>query len=283
MRVIITGGRGQLGSDLCALLKSNDCEVFSFSSKDFDITDNQKVLKISEQVLPDLIINCGAWTEVDACESDIDKAYLVNAIGAKNCAIAAQKIGSKLIHISTDYIFDGNKNTPYNEYDTPNPQSIYAKSKYAGEILVKEHSDKFFILRVAGVYGANGKNFVKTIVNYGKTKDSIKVVTDQITTPTYTIDICHQILRLMPTESYGTYHCSAEGFCSWFEFTQFIFDKLKISTKIYPCTTEEFPRPAKRPSYSVLENFNLKIQNLNVMRSWKDGITDFIEKNGGIL
>ncbi len=279
MKVLIAGGRGQLGTDLTKILISNNIETFFYDSSELDITDINSIFKKINSASPDIIINCAAYTNVDNCESDIEKAFKVNALGAKHCAIAAETFNKKLIHISTDYVFNGKKKSPYTEYDKPEPLSVYANSKLHGEFLIKEHCKKFFILRVAGVYGIYGNNFVKTIIQYGKTKDMLKVVNDQITTPTYTIDIANQILQLIDSEFYGTYHATAEGECSWYEFTSFIFGKLNIRTKIIPCTTEEFPRPARRPSYSVLDNFNLKLINKNFMRHWKDGINDFLKKH----
>lgn len=279
MKILITGGSGQLGTDLTLILKNKSYTVYSFSSKDLDITVIDKFLKKTKELKPDIIINCAAYTNVDGCETEREKAFMVNAIGAKNCAIVADTVKSKLFHISTDYIFNGNKKSPYTEYDSPNPESVYATSKYFGENLIKEHYNNFFILRVAGVYGIHGNNFVKTIIKYAKEKDELKVVNDQVTTPTYTIDICNQIIKLLETDNYGVYHCSCEGECSWYEFTKFILNKLNINTKVVPCTTDEYPRPAKRPTYSVMENFNLKLLKINVMRHWQEAVTEFLSKH----
>ena len=283
MRVLITGGKGQLGSDITKIFKSKNLEVFSFSSKQLDITNISALHKITEEINPDILINCAAYTKVDDCETNMEKAFSVNAIGAKNCAIVAEKFNKTLFHISTDYIFNGNQKKPYIEYDSPAPLSIYAKSKFFGEQLVKEHCNKFFILRVAGVYGINGENFVKTIVNLAKSREELKVVNDQITTPTYTYEIANQILHILDSNEFGTYHCTCEGECSWYEFANHIISALNINCKIIPCSTDEFPRPAKRPSYSVLENFNLKLIKLNIMQNWQNAIENFLEKNASIL
>ena len=283
MKILITGGKGQLGSDTTEVLKSNGNEVFSYSSNELNITDLDSLCKTVKNINPDIIINCAAFTEVDTCETDIEKAFAVNALGAKNCAIASALFDKKILHISTDYIFDGEKTFPYTEYDKPAPISVYGKSKLYGEKLLKEHCKKFFILRVAGVYGMSGKNFVKTIVNIGKTKKFLKVVDDQTTTPTYTVEIARQISDIIASDNYGTYHATCEGECSWFEFTKYIFAKLNIKTEVVPCKTTEFPRPAKRPAYSVLENFNLKLTGFRKMKHWKESLDEFLNNYGNQL
>ncbi len=278
MKILITGASGQLGSDLVKKLEKF-YNVFPYSSNKLDITNLKQFDNIVREINPDTIINCAAYTNVDACESNINKAFMVNAIGAKNCAIITNKYSLKLFHISTDYIFNGKTTKPYKEFDLPNPISVYGKSKLEGEINITNHCNRFFILRTAGVYGINGNNFVKTIIKVAKEQKKLKVVDDQVTTPTYTIDICNQILSLIETEYFGIYHASAEGSCSWYEFTKYILEISKIDAELTPCTTEEFPRPAKRPKFSVLENFNLKLIGLNRFRHWRDSLKDFLEKN----
>ena len=277
MKVLITGGTGQLGKDLSLFLEKNNYEVISFSSKEFDITNINLGLKIAKDTKPDVIINCGAYTAVDDCEKNIDKAFLVNTLGAKNIAIISRKLNSKLFHISTDYVFNGEKNSPYTEYDKPYPLSVYGKTKYFGEIEIINQTKDYFILRVSGVYGKYGKNFVKTIINLSKERDELKVVNDQITTPTWTVEICRQIYKLIETENFGIYHATCEGECSWYEFTCKIFEILNIKTKVIPCITEEFSRPAKRPKYSVLENYNLKLISYNTFSHWSIALKNFLK------
>jgi len=277
MKILITGAKGQLGTDLVKKMRENH-DVFPYSSQELDITKLQKFDAEVEKIAPDIIINCAAFTDVDGCESNIERAYLVNSIGAKNCAIISNKYSLKLFHISTDYIFNGESEIPYKEDDIPEPISTYGKSKLSGEINIINHCNKFFILRTAGVYGANGNNFIKTILKIVKKNKFLKVVNDQITTPTYTVDICNQILKLLKTEYYGIYHASSEGFCSWYEFTKTILQYLDINADVVPCTTDEFLRPAKRPKYSVLDNFNLKLIGLNEFRYWKESLKEFLEK-----
>lgn len=276
MRILITGGKGQLGTDLTDFLSAQKYTVFSFSSKDIDITDIETFLKKAKEISPHIIINCAAYTRVDDCETNVEQAYKVNSLGAKNCAIVSNLLDCTLFHISTDYIFNGNQEKPYIEYDKPSPISIYGLSKYHGELQIKEHCSKFFILRVSGVYGKYGNNFIKTIINLSKKMKTLKVVNDQITTPTFTMDICQQIAKLLPLNCYGTYHASSEGSCSWYELTKKIFEILNIDAEVIPCTTEEFPRPARRPKYSVLENFNLKLLGLNIMPHWEESLKKFL-------
>ncbi len=277
MKILITGATGQLGKDLTLILKKY-YTVYPYSSKDLNITDYKFFEKEVAKVKPDVVVNCAAYTNVDGCEREVEKAYSVNSIGAKNCAIIANKFQIKLLHISTDYIFNGEIKIPFKEDDTPNPVSIYAKSKLAGEINIINHCNNFFILRTAGVYGIYGNNFVKTILKIAKERGFLKVVNDQITTPTYTIDLCNQILKLVDTEYYGIYHASNEGECSWYEFAKAIIKYSGINATIEPCTTAEFPRPAHRPKYSVLENFNLKLLNLNEFRQWDVSLKEFLNR-----
>ncbi len=277
MKILIAGGKGQLGSDLTLFLKDKNFQVYSFSSSEMDISNLNLSYKIAKDIKPDVIINCAAYTAVDECEENKNKAFLINTIGAKNISIISNELKAKLFHISTDYVFNGEKDSPYTEYDQPDPISIYGKSKYNGEILVKEHTQHFFILRVSGVYGKNGKNFVKTIINLAREKDELKVVNDQHITPTSTIEICKQIYKLLPTINFGLYHATCEGSCTWYEFTKYIFKILNIKTKVIPCTTEEFPRPAKRPKNSVLENYNLKLIGFNTFSQWQEAVKNFLK------
>ncbi len=277
MKILITGGKGQLGKELTLFLQEKNYEIFSFSSKEFDITNLDFCLKVVKDLKPEIIINCGAYTLVDECEKNVEKAFKVNSIGAKNMAIISNRLDIKLFHISTDYVFDGEKENSYNEYDNPNPINIYGKSKLFGETFVKEHTPYFFILRVSGVYGKYGKNFVKTIIQLAREKEVLKVVNDQRVTPTSTYEIAKNIYNLIETENFGLYHATCEGECTWYEFAKSIFEYMDIKVNIIPCTTEEFPRPAKRPRNSVLENFNLKLIGYNTFSHWKDSLLRFLK------
>ena len=276
MKVLVTGAKGQLGYDLVEVLGSA-YRVVPASRVDFDITDVKATMEFIKEVEPDIVIHAAAFTDVDACESLPDKAFRVNALGARNVAIAAREVGAKLFYISTDYVFDGTKKGPYIEIDSPNPINVYGKSKLLGEQLVKEQLNRFFIIRIAWLYGPKGKNFVKTMLNLAQEKEELQVVNDQRGTPTYTKDLARQIMELIPTELYGTYHCTNQGSCTWYEFALEIFRQAGLGVKVKPVTSEEFPRPAKRPKNSVLENYMLKLEGLDIMPPWEESLEKFMK------
>ena len=281
MKVIVTGATGQLGTDVVNNLRSNGHDVMACDRNEMDITDLTQCQQVIGQYQPDVVIHCAAYTAVDVAESDIDGAYKVNAVGTRNIAVAAESIGSKLIYISTDYVFDGTSEAPYHEYDNTNPQSIYGKSKRAGEVLVQSLSSRFFIIRTSWVYGQHGNNFVKTMLRLGQEKPSLKVVHDQKGSPTYTVDLANFLIELMETEKYGVYHASNSGACTWFEFTQAIFEEarqlgLNIIANPEPCTTDEFPRPAHRPANSVMEHLSIRTNGFKDIRPWREGLKEFL-------
>ncbi len=302
MKVLVTGASGQLGSALCSVL-ADDSHVIPATRAEFDITDLAATRDFIRGTAPHVVIHPAAYTDVDGCEADKKKAFLVNAIGARNVAIAAHEMGAKLVFISTDYVFDGKKESPYLEYDPPNPLSVYGWSKLMGERMVMQQNPRSFILRISWLYGANGRNFVKTMLSLARTKEHLQVVNDQRGTPTFAGDVARQIRALIQTGSYGLYHCTSQGSCTWYEFALEIFrcagykaepglsgaihlvpnpQGLKSdpqsarSITLTPVTTEQFPRPAKRPQNSVLENFMLKIQGLDIMPHWKDALRKFM-------
>jgi len=309
-KILITGASGQLGFDLLRGLKN--CELIPSTRENLDITQLEETLDSVSEAAPDVIIHCAAFTDVDGCESHPDEAFMVNGIGTRNVAIAARRAEAKLIYVSTDYVFDGRKDTPYTEFDSPHPLTVYGKSKLLGEEYVKQQLNQFFIVRVAWLYGRHGKNFVKTMFRLAQTKERIEVVNDQRGTPTWTVDVVHQIERLLSTEAYGTYHCTSQGSCSWYEFaleifkhagyeavadssgsvrlmpnsqnrrsnTQDLGSKTQNLTPINmrPVTSEEFPHPAKRPKNSVLENYMFKLQGFDVMPEWKASVTRFMSE-----
>jgi dTDP-4-dehydrorhamnose reductase len=281
--VLITGSSGQLGLELQNKLK-NKYELIVTSRADLDITDTQQVTEFIKIKKPDVIINCAAYTAVDLCEQQEDAAYESNAIGPKNLAIAANEIGAKLVHISTDYVFDGEGNKdengnirPYYETDITNPQSVYGRTKLEGERFVISKTNKYFIIRTAWLYG-EGKNFVRTMINLSKTNAEVKVVNDQIGSPTSTAELANMIENLIETEEYGIYHGTCEGYCSWYDLTCEIYRLLNINTKVIPVTTDEFPRPARRPKYSVLENKKLNELGLYKFKTWHEALKIYLEK-----
>lgn len=277
-KILITGCNGQLGR---ALRKEYAQENVEFINTDvagegivpLDITSVEAVLSLVEKEKPDVIINCAAHTNVDACESQWDLAYQINAIGPRNLAIAAEKTGAKLIHVSTDYVFPGTCPKPLTEFDAPGPISAYGKTKYEGELFVKEFSRRHFILRTAWLYG-EGKNFVKTMLKLAESHEEITVVSDQFGSPTSAVELAKMIHFLEPTENYGTYHATCEGQCSWADFAVEIFKRAGKNTKVKYITTEEYNSPAKRPAYSILDNYMLRLMagDKFKMADWKDAL-----------
>jgi len=276
MKVIVLGANGQLGSEFKAFLKYK-AEVFAFSHSDVDVLNFEELSKIIYKISPDVVINCAAYTKVDLAEEEQDLAYEINVIGAKNVSYASFKIGAKFVYFSTDYVFDGTKNSPYNEFDEPNPLSVYGESKYFGEIYTKEFNPNHLILRISWLYGINGLNFVKTIIRIAKEKGEIKVVNDQVGVPTYTLDVVKQTWKLIQEDCIGLYHSVNIGQTTWFEFAKRIVEKLDLKAKVLPIKTDEFPTLARRPSFSVLENYLLKLEGKSIMRNWQEAFDDFIE------
>lgn len=290
MNILITGSKGQLGQEIINILNSGVSDIAPIDIKYknsnitaldvdvLDITNYASVEKAIMEVKPDLIINCAAMTNVDACETNLETAMKVNAIGPRNLAIASSKMGCKLVHISTDYVFEGNGSVSYCEWDLCNPQSVYGSSKLLGEKYVLNQNSKSFIVRTSWLYGLNGNNFVRTMLKLGKEKSEIKVVDDQRGNPTNANDLAYHILKLALTEEYGIYHCTGNGECSWFDFSKKIMKLAGLSCNVIPCSTDEFPRPAKRPSFSSLNNLMLKSTVGDEMRDWQVALESFILK-----
>lgn len=284
MRVLVTGAAGQLGQDMVLLLQREGHEVLACDRMEMDITDLAQCEKVIGAYGPEAVIHCAAHTAVDAAETDIDAAYLINATGTRNVAVAAEKAGAKLVYISTDYVFNGQGTHPYHEYDNTDPQSIYGKSKRAGEVLAQTLNSRYFIVRTSWVYGKYGNNFVKTMLKLGQEKPVLQVVNDQKGSPTYTVDLARFLLKLIQTEKYGIYHASNSEACTWYEFTQAIFAEaeellgLKMTARLEPCGTEQFPRPAPRPSYSVMEHLSIRTNGFEDLRPWREGLRDFLKE-----
>ncbi len=279
MNILLTGCNGQLGIEIKRQLTQTDqtIRLFETDVHNLDITDGVQVFHRVLELKPEVIINCAAYTNVDGCEEDQQTAFRVNAVGAQNLSVAAYELGAKMIQISTDYVFDGNTNLERREYDPVNPLSIYGKSKALGETLVRETNPKHFILRTAWLYG-EGNNFVRTMLKLARERDELKVVNDQIGSPTSTVDLAACIIDLMRTQSYGTYHATNEGFCSWYDFAKKIFELAKIPIQVNPITTEQLNRPAPRPKFSVLDNFMLKLINENSFRTWEEALKEYLLK-----
>lgn len=284
MKVLITGASGQLGRDVVAIFQEAGHAVVPCDRNVLDITDQTACIIALQKHKPDAVIHCAAYTAVDQAEQESDTAYTVNASGTRNIVIASERVGAKFCYISTDYVFDGWSEGPYHEYDNTNPQTVYGKSKRAGELLVQSLSSTFFIVRTSWVYGLHGKNFVKTMLRLGAEKPEIKVVHDQKGSPTYCPDLAKFLLELVQTEKYGIYHASNTGTCTWYEFAKTIFTEAEsISGNyypviVYPCTTEEYPVPAPRPKNSVMEHISIRTNGLKDLRPWREGLCEFLQQ-----
>jgi len=276
MKVLITGANGQLGREVTKQFSELDAQLILTDVKELDITNSKMVYKFVKDERPDIIVNCAAHTLVDKCEVEIESAYRINAIGPKNLAQAAYSIGAEIVQISTDYVFQGEEDIILTEFDKPNPQTIYGKTKLEGENFVKVLNPKHYILRTAWLYG-DGNNFVKSILKLCEDRPQIKVVNDQRGTPTSTVDLARVIINLVNEKNYGLFHCTCKGSCTWYDFAKEIVSLVKLSTEVVPCTTEEFPRPAKRPKYSVLRNYMLELTTGDITRDWKEAIKEYMK------
>ena len=275
MKILITGSNGMLGHDLCEAL--SDHELVLTTSKTLDITDERQVMDAICDERPDVVINSAAYTNVDGCEENPNLAYEVNGKGVENLALACRKTDCALVHISTDYVFDGSATQPIPEDGEIGPISVYGKSKLKGEEAILEILDKYFIVRTAWLYGINGGNFPKTMLELAKDHSELTVVYDEVGTPTYTADLAGGIADLIETEYYGIYHLTNSGSCSWCEFSRYIFEIAGVDVKVIPVTAAEFARPAPRPSYSVLENKNWIEHGFKPLRNYKQAIKEYIE------
>lgn len=280
-KIIVTGCNGQLGIAINKQYAGNtDIELVNTDVAELDITNIDKVVELVKEVKPYAIINCAAHTNVNACETDVDNAYRINAIGPRNLAIASTQVGAKLVQVSTDYVFAGNGNKPYVEFDQTNPLGVYGGSKLAGENFVKDFAKDYFIIRTAWLYG-EGKNFVKTMLRLSETHDKVRVVNDQFGTPTSATELAKAIAYLLPTENYGVFHGTCEGSCSWADFTEEIFRLAGKNTKVEGITTAEYekdnPASAPRPFYSVLENYMLNLTTDFRFADWHDAIAAYLK------
>ena len=275
MKILVTGANGQLGHELTALAIPG-IEIVGVSRTEMDVTDQDQTFAVIQAVQPDAVIHAAAFTGVDLAESQPDDAYRVNATGTRNVAVATERVGARLCYVSTDYIFNGMGSKPYGEYDNTDPQSVYGKSKRAGEMLVQSLHSRWFIVRTSWVYGEHGTNFVKTMLQKSSELRKMRVVDDQVGSPTYVKDLAELLIDMVRTEKYGIYHASNTGTCSWYEFAREIFDVTGTTTVLEPCSTEEFPRPAPRPRYSVFEHTALRTNGFALLRPWREALNDFL-------
>lgn len=286
-KILVTGCNGQLGRAIRKEYAANDVEFINTDVVEgegvvsLDITDVDAVLKLVRAEKPDVIINCAAHTNVDKCEEQWDLAYKINAIGPRNLSIAATEADAKMIHVSTDYVFEGNGTRPYTEFDAPNPVSAYGKTKLEGENFVKEFAKKHFILRTAWLYG-DGKNFVKTMLALAENHDELNVVCDQVGTPTSAVELAKMIHYLEGTENYGTFHATCEGDTNWADFAEAIFKRAGKNVKVNHVTSKQYkemnPASANRPAYSILEDYMIKLTSDFVMADWQDALDVYMKE-----
>lgn len=283
MVVLVTGANGQLGQAIKFVAGNYPNIHFVFcTSSDLDITNKKNCNAVFKKEKPDFCINAAAYTAVDKAESEHQKAHLINCIGAKNLAESCKEFNAKLIHISTDFVFDGSKNAPYNETDLPNPKGVYGQTKLQGEIAIQEVFDAYFIIRTSWVYSQFGNNFMKTMLRLGSERDTLSVVNDQIGTPTNAVDLANAILKIVESKignnQYGIYNFSNEGQCSWFDFAKKIFELKKISINLLPIRSTSFPTPAERPKYSVLDKSKIKnVFGVEVL-DWEESLAGVLIK-----
>lgn len=281
MKIILTGSNGQLGTDLCKALKGHDVVKTVFET--LDVSDAAAVRGLIAKEKPDVFLNTSAFHRVDDIESDATMAFAINALAAHKLALACRDADVALMHISTDYVFDGAKRAPYVESDIPNPLSAYGASKLAGELLIRNTWRKHMIIRSCGLYGTAGSmgkggNFVNTMLRLAREGKNIRVVNDQVCTPTFTQDLAAQINTLIGAKQYGTFHMTSDGSCTWCEFAAEIFRLAGLAPNLQPATSAEFNFPATRPPYSVMENAHLKQLDLDHMRHWKLALADYMEE-----
>lgn len=283
MKIAIIGANGQLGTDLVEVL-SGAHEIIGLNHADIEITDIDSVNNTLSSVKPDIVLNTAAYHIVPEAEKFPDRAFQINGTAVLNLAKICQEKKIRLLHYSTDYVFDGAKQKPYTEDDRPNPLNVYANTKLSGEYFALNYCDQAYVVRVSGIYGkvpcrAKGGNFVTTMLKLAKEKPEVRVVNDEILTPTPTYHIARNTAALINTDAFGLYHMSCEGAVSWYEFARTIWDTLKLQTPLYPASVNDFPLVVKRPFYSVMENSRLNQLKINQMPDWKEALIDFLKLN----
>lgn len=280
MKVLVTGVKGQLGHDVMNELAKRGYEGVGVDVEEMDITDEAAVRRVLEEVRPDKMVHCAAWTAVDAAEDQVEMCRKVNALGTENIAKMCGELDIPMIYLSTDYVFDGEGTRPW-EPDDPvvKPLNVYGQTKYEGELAVEKYTDKYYIVRIAWVFGVNGKNFIKTMLNLGKTHDTLTVVDDQIGTPTYTYDLAKLLMDMLEKEEYGKYHATNEGgYISWCDFAKEIFRQAGMDVKVTPVSSDQYPAKAKRPSNSRMEKNKLTQHGFERLPSWQDALSRYLKE-----
>jgi dTDP-4-dehydrorhamnose reductase len=285
VKVAVIGASGQLGTDVAVEYQRAGDEVIGLTHGDIDIASLESTRSVLAGIRPEIVVNTAAMHHVENCENDPLRAYEVNALGARHLAVVTKELGAKVVHVSTDYVFNGEKKQPYTEGDHPAPLNVYGNTKLAGEAFLRGLGDKYFVLRTSALYGKSpcrakgGRNFVDLMLKLAAERDEVRVVNDEIVSPTSTAELAHQIAILSRTGHYGLYHATAEESCSWYEFARAIFEIKNIKIKLTVASSDEFPAKVPRPKYSVLENHALKAQGLNSFRSWQRGLCAYLDSH----
>jgi dTDP-4-dehydrorhamnose reductase len=282
MKVAVIGANGQLGTDVVRAFETNDVETCALTHANLDLADRESVWRTLGMVRPQIVVNTAAMHDVEACEREPEKAFAVNAMGARNLAMVAQNIGATLLHVSTDYVFDGNKGAPYEETDCAVPLNVYGTSKLAGECFVRATLARHIVLRTSGLYGEapcrakRGRNFVELMLKLAQERGQVRVVDSERVSPTSTREVARQIVALVRSGACGLFHATAEGSCSWYEFARATFEFSGTKVDLMVASPDEFPAKVSRPAYSVLENKALKSAGLNTFSAWQDGLREYL-------
>jgi len=285
MKIAVIGANGQLGSDAVLAFQQHGEEVVALTHSDLELQMIDSVSTCLKSIRPELVVNTAAMHHVETCELDPQRAFAVNGIGSRNLALVARELGAVLMHVSTDYVFDGKKNSPYEESDAANPLNVYGNTKLSGEYFVRSTLKKHFVLRTSAIYGHSpcrakgGLNFIELMLKLARERGEVRVVDSEIVSPTSTADLSRQMVALSRCEYYGLYHATAEGSCSWYGFAEEVFRQTGVKVVLKVAGANEFPSKVPRPHYSVLENRALKVLGLNVFRPWQDGVREYLSSS----
>lgn len=278
MRVLVTGVKGQLGHDVMNELKKRGYEGIGVDVDEMDITDKAAVERVMRETVPDKVVHCAAWTAVDDAEDKVELCRRVNAQGTENIAVMCKELDAPMIYLSTDYVFDGEGTRPWEPDDERHPLNVYGQTKYEGELAVEKYLEKYFIVRIAWVFGVNGKNFIKTMLRLAENHDTLTVVDDQVGSPTYTYDLARLLVDMLETEKYGRYHATNEGLCSWCEFAKEIFRQAGKNVTVIPVSSEEYPAKAKRPHNSRMDKSKLIEMGFEPLPTWQDALSRYLKE-----
>lgn len=277
MKVFVTGVKGQLGYDVVNELEKRGLTAIGVDIDEMDITDGESVNRVIREAAPDAVIHCAAYTAVDAAEDNVELCRRVNADGTANIAGVCKALDIPMMYISTDYVFDGQGTRPWEPDDERDPLNVYGQTKYEGEVAVTDALDKYFIVRIAWVFGVNGKNFIKAILNKARTVDTLTVVNDQFGSPTYTYDLARLLVDMIQTDKYGFYHATNEGICTWYDFACEIIRQAGLNTKVLPVSADQYPAKAKRPSNSRMSKEKLTENGFEKLPAWQDALKRYLE------